>query len=54
MGPDYVGALVNMHRIKEENCEYIEGRGKAYFGPVTSGDTTYDCRVKRQYMQNNL
>ena len=49
--PDYVGALVNMHRIKEENYEYIRKRGKAYFGPMTCRDATYDCRVKRQYMQ---
>ena len=49
--PDYVGALVNMHRIKEENYEYIKKRGKAYFGPMTCRDATYDCRVKRQYMQ---
>ena len=27
--PDYVGALVNMHRIKEENYKYIKKRGKA-------------------------
>ena len=40
-----------MHRIKEENYEYIEKRGKAYFGPATCRDATYDCRVKRQYMQ---
>ena len=33
--PDYVGALVNMHRIKEENYEYIQKRGKPYFGPTT-------------------
>ena len=45
-----LGALVNMHRIKEENYEYMEKRGKAYFGPVTSRDATYNCRVKRQYM----
>ena len=49
--PDYVGALVNMHRIKEENYEYIKKRGKAYFGPATCRDATYDCRVKKQYMQ---
>ena len=49
--PDYVGALVNMHRIKEENYEYIRKRGKAYFSPTTCRDATYDCRVKRQYMQ---
>ena len=49
--PDYVGALVNIHRIKEENYEYIKKRGKAYFGPMTCRDATYDCRVKRQYMQ---
>ena len=48
---DYVGALVNMHRIKEENYEYIKKRGKEYFGPMTCRDVTYDCRVKRQYMQ---
>ena len=36
--PDYVGALVNMHRIKEENYEYIEKRGKAYFSPTTCRD----------------
>ena len=48
--PDYVGALVNMHRIKEENYEYIKKRGKAYFGPTTCKDATYDCRVKKQYM----
>ena len=40
-----------MHRIKEENYEYIEKRGKAYFGPATCRDATYDCRVKKQYMQ---
>ena len=49
--PDYVGALVNMHRIKEESYEYIKKRGKAYFGPATWRDATYDCRVKKQYMQ---
>ena len=49
--PDYVGALVNMHRIKEENYEYIRKRGKAYFGPATCKDATYDCRVKKQYMR---
>ena len=49
--PDYIGALVNMQRIKEENYEYIKKRGKAYFGPMTCRDATYDCRVKRQYMQ---
>ena len=48
--PDYVGALVNMHRIKEENYEYIKKRGNAYFGPMTCRNATYDCRVKRQYM----
>ena len=48
--PDYVGALVNMHRIKEENYEYILKRGKAYFSPMTCRDATYDCRVKKQYM----
>ena len=49
--PDYVGALVNMHRVKEENYEYIKKRGKAYFGPTTCRDATYDCRVKKQYVQ---
>ena len=49
--PDYVGALVNMHRGKEENYEYIKKRGKAYFGPTTCRDATYDCRVKKQYVQ---
>ena len=48
--PDYVGALVNMHRIKEESYEYIRKRGKAYFGPATCKDAAYDCRVKKQYM----
>ena len=49
--PDYVGALVNMHRIKEENYEYIIKRNKSYFGPTTCREATYDCRVKKQYMQ---
>ena len=49
--PDYIGALVNMHRIKEENYEYVRKRGKAYIGPVTCRDVTCNCRVKRQYMQ---
>ena len=49
--PDYIGALVNMHRIKEESYEYIRKRSKAYFGPATCRDATYDCRVKKQYMQ---
>ena len=48
--PDYVGALVNMHRVKEENYEHIKKRGKAYFGPTTCRDATYDCRVKKQYV----
>ena len=52
--PDYVRALVNIHRIKEENYEYIKKRGKAYFGPMTCRDATYDCRVKRQYMSMRL
>ena len=39
-----------MHRIKEENYEYIRKRGKAYFGPMTCRDATYDCRVKKQYV----
>ena len=48
---DYVGVLVNMHRIKEENYGYIIKRGKSYFGPMTCREATYDCRVKKQYMQ---
>ena len=49
--PDYVGALVNMNRFKEENYEYIVKRKKSYFGPATCREATYDCRVKKQYMQ---
>ena len=49
--PDYVGALVNMNRFKEENYEYILKRKKSYFGPTTCREATYDCRVKKQYMQ---
>ena len=49
--PEYVGALVNMHRIKEENYEYIIKRNKSYFHPMTGREATYDCRVKKQYMQ---
>ena len=49
--PEYVGALVNIHRIREENYEYIRKRGKTYFGPTTCKDATYNCRVKKQYMQ---
>ena len=49
--PDYVGALVNMNRFKEENYEYIVKRKKSYFGPATCKEATYDCRVKKQYMQ---
>ena len=48
--PDYVGALVNMHRIKEENYEYIIKRNKSYFSPMTCREATYDCKVKKQYM----
>ena len=48
--PEYGGALVNIHRIKIENYEYIRKRGKAYFGPATCRDATYDCRVKKQYV----
>ena len=48
---DYVGALVNMNRFKEENYEYIVKRKKSYFGPTTCREATYDCRVKKQYMQ---
>ena len=49
--PDYVGALVNINRFKEENYEYILKRKKSYFGPTTCREATYDCRVKKQYMQ---
>ena len=49
--PDYVGALVNTNRFKIENYEYIRKRNKSYFGPATCRETTYDCRVKKQYMQ---
>ena len=49
--PDYVGALVNMNRFKEENYEYILKRKKSYFSPTTCREATYDCRVKKQYMQ---
>ena len=42
---------MNTHRIKEENYEYIRKRGKAYFGPMTCRDATYNCRVKKQYVQ---
>ena len=40
-----------MNRFKEENYEYIVKRKKAYFGPATCKEATYDCRVKKQYMQ---
>ena len=40
-----------MHRIKEENYEYVRKSGKAYFGQTTCRDATYDCRVKKQYVQ---
>ena len=49
--PDYVGALVNMNRFKEENYEYIRKRKKSYFSPTTCREATYDCRVKKQYMR---
>ena len=49
--PDYAGALVNMHRTKEEYYEYIIKRNKSYFGPMTCREATYDCRVKKQYMR---
>ena len=48
--PDYVGALVNVHRFKMENYEYIRDRDKPYFGPTTCNMATYACRVKKQYM----
>ena len=40
-----------MNRFKEENYEYIVKRKKSYFGPATCREATYDCRVKKQYMQ---
>ena len=40
-----------MNRFKEENYEYILKRKKSYFGPTTCSEATYDCRVKKQYMQ---
>ena len=49
--PDYVGALVNAHRFKMENYEYIRDRDKPYFGPTTCSQATYACRVKKQYMR---
>ena len=49
--PDYVGALVNVHRFKMENYEYIRDRDKPYFGPTTCNAATYDCRVKKKYMR---
>ena len=49
--PDYVGALVNAHRFKLENYEYIRDRDKPYFGPTTCNLATYACRVKKQYMR---
>ena len=49
--PEYIGSLVNIHRIREENYEYIRKRGKPYFGPATCKDATYNCRVKKQYVQ---
>ena len=49
--PDYVGALVNAHRFKIENYEYIRDRDKPYFGPTTCNMATYACRVKKQYMR---
>ena len=49
--PDYVGALVNAHRFKLENYEYIRDRDKPFFGPTTCNLATYACRVKKQYMR---
>ena len=34
-----------------ENFEYNGKGGKAYFGPITCKGATYNCRVKRQYLQ---
>ena len=49
--PDYVGALVNVHRFKMENYEYIRDRDKPFFGPTMCSIATYACRVKKQYMR---
>ena len=49
--PDCVGALVNAHRFKLENYEYIRDRDKPYFGPTACNLATYACRVKKQYMR---
>ena len=40
-----------MNRFKEENYEYICKRKKSYFGPTTCREATYDCKVKKQYVQ---
>ena len=40
-----------MNRLKVENYEYIIKRKKSYFGLTTCKEATYDCRVKKQYMQ---
>ena len=49
--PDYVGALVNVHKFKMENYEYIRDRDKPYLGPTMCNMATYACRVKKQYMR---
>ena len=49
--PDCVGALVNVHRFKIENYEYIRDRDRPYFGPTACSQATYACRVKKQYMR---
>ena len=52
--PDYVGALVNAHRFKLENYEYIRDRDKPYFGPTTCNMATYACRVKKPIYVNSV
>ena len=47
--PDYVGALVNMNRLKVENYEYIVKRKKSYFGPTTCREATYDSSQETIY-----
>ena len=52
--PDYVGELVNMHRIKEENYEYIIKRNKSYFSPTTCREATYDCSGQKTIYANSV
>ena len=49
--PDYVGALVNVHRFKNGKTISILGdRDKPYFGPTTCSQATYACRGQ----ENNI